>query len=268
MAAGVMVNPIGLANPALRAIPHRNHARKRTEWLIGYATAQLVLPCDLAGASFNGGAVPTATRQCGARTSHNESHMTTTTKRQSHPMLLAAGMALILFCAVGISAIMGWIPNSIGHTVDTPTVALEQPVVVAEKPKSAQTKKVVKPVHVASMAPAVKAVCASCGVIESVRNVETRGDGSGVGAVGGAVVGGLLGNQVGGGNGKKAMTVVGAIGGALAGNQIEKSMKSTTSYEIVVRMENGSNQIIHEANQPAWRNGDHVKIVDGIIRSA
>jgi outer membrane lipoprotein SlyB len=105
-------------------------------------------------------------------------------------------------------------------------------------------------------------------VIESVRAIETRGDGSGVGAVGGAVVGGLLGNQVGGGHGKDAMTVVGAIGGAMAGNQIEKSVKSNTSYEIVVRMENGSSRVMHEANQPSWRNGDRVKVVDGTIRSA
>ena len=181
-------------------------------------------------------------------------------------MLLAAGMALILFCAAGISAIMGWIPNSTGRTADAPAVV--QPVAVAAKPKPAPAKMAVRPVHAADMAPAVRTACASCGVIESVRTVETRGDGSGVGAVGGAVVGGLLGNQVGGGNGKKAMTVVGAIGGALAGNQIEKSMQSTTSYEIVVRMESGANQIIHDSNRPVWRNGDHVKVVDGIIRSA
>jgi uncharacterized protein YcfJ len=34
------------------------------------------------------------------------------------------------------------------------------------------------------------------------------------------VVGGLLGNQVGGGNGKKLATVAGVIGGGLLGNQI------------------------------------------------
>ncbi len=36
----------------------------------------------------------------------------------------------------------------------------------------------------------------------------------------GAVVGGLLGNQVGGGNGKKLATVAGVIGGGMLGNQI------------------------------------------------
>ena len=36
----------------------------------------------------------------------------------------------------------------------------------------------------------------------------------------GAVVGGLLGNQIGGGNGKKLATVAGVIGGGMLGNQI------------------------------------------------
>jgi uncharacterized protein YcfJ len=39
----------------------------------------------------------------------------------------------------------------------------------------------------------------------------------------GAVVGGLLGNQVGGGNGKKLATIAGVIGGGMLGNQIANS---------------------------------------------
>jgi uncharacterized protein YcfJ len=40
----------------------------------------------------------------------------------------------------------------------------------------------------------------------------------GIGA--GAVIGGLLGNQVGGGNGKKLATVAGIIGGGYLGNEV------------------------------------------------
>jgi uncharacterized protein YcfJ len=79
-------------------------------------------------------------------------------------------------------------------------------------------------------------------------------------------VGGLLGNQVGGGHGKQAMTVVGAIGGAFAGNQIERQAKATRSYETTVRMNNGSSRTIAQGTQPEWRDGDHVKIVDGAVR--
>jgi uncharacterized protein YcfJ len=43
-----------------------------------------------------------------------------------------------------------------------------------------------------------------------------------VGTVAGAVVGGVIGHQLGGGNGKTALTVGGAVAGGYAGNQIEK----------------------------------------------
>ncbi len=46
----------------------------------------------------------------------------------------------------------------------------------------------------------------------------------------GAVVGGLLGNQVGGGNGKKIATVVGAVGGGYAGNQVQGRMQAGDTY--------------------------------------
>jgi len=109
--------------------------------------------------------------------------------------------------------------------------------------------------------------CAECGVIDSIREVTTKGEGSGLGVIGGAVVGGLLGNQVGAGSGKDVATVAGAVGGAVAGNQIEKSVKSTKSYDIIVRFEDGSSRVIHEENATAWRPGDQVKVINGVIRS-
>jgi len=121
--------------------------------------------------------------------------------------------------------------------------------------------------HAANVTTQAQANCAECGVIDSIREVTTKGEGSGLGVVGGAVVGGLLGNQVGAGSGKDAATVVGAVGGAVAGNQIEKSVKSTKSYDITVRFEDGSSRVFHEENAPAWRPGDRVKVINGVIRS-
>ncbi|WP_313338763.1 glycine zipper 2TM domain-containing protein [Stutzerimonas nitrititolerans] len=46
----------------------------------------------------------------------------------------------------------------------------------------------------------------------------------------GAVVGGLLGNQVGGGSGKKIATVAGAVGGGYAGNQVQGRMQANDTY--------------------------------------
>jgi uncharacterized protein YcfJ len=46
----------------------------------------------------------------------------------------------------------------------------------------------------------------------------------------GAVVGGLLGNRVGGGNGKVLATVAGAAAGGYAGNKIEEKMQQGNTY--------------------------------------
>jgi len=46
----------------------------------------------------------------------------------------------------------------------------------------------------------------------------------------GAVVGGLLGNRVGGGNGKVLATVAGAAAGGFAGNKIEEKMQQGNTY--------------------------------------
>jgi len=103
---------------------------------------------------------------------------------------------------------------------------------------------------VVAQAPAPKAVaCADCGTVEAVTAVQREGQVNGVavgnttvglGTVAGGVIGGLLGNQVGGGNGKTAMTVLGAAGGAFAGNKIEQNMKKVTVYQVRVRMNDGS----------------------------
>ena len=51
----------------------------------------------------------------------------------------------------------------------------------------------------------------------------------------GAVVGGLLGNQVGGGNGKKLATVAGAVAGGAAGRQIQGNHQQKTGDRVVER---------------------------------
>ena len=189
-----------------------------------------------------------------------------------HPLAWAAGIAVVLFSAVGIGAVMGWIPTSMGGQGDSAALETEARNGNAPAPTRSQTSPVQRkaPVQVANSSPAparASTRCAECGVIESVREINAKGSASGVGAVGGAVVGGLLGNQVGGGRGQDVMTVVGAVGGALAGNEVEKRVKSTKSYAITVRFDDGSSREINEANPPAWRAGDKVKVVNGVIQS-
>jgi outer membrane lipoprotein SlyB len=185
-------------------------------------------------------------------------------------VIWVAGVALTLFCAVGIAALMGWIPNSIGGPSDNAAISQHMTNTVAPAVPKAHMSTASHPAPMVQTAPmhvAAVAACAECGVIESVREVDAKGKGSGIGAVGGAVVGGLLGNQVGAGRGKDVMTVVGAVGGGLAGNEVEKRMKTTKSYEVTVRLNDGSSRVISEAGLPTWHIGDKVKVVNGAIQS-
>jgi len=106
--------------------------------------------------------------------------------------------------------------------------------------------------------------CYNCGVVESVHAIQQQAPTSGVGAAAGALLGGVLGHQVGGGNGKTLATIAGAVGGGLAGNAVEQNKNTTSGYEIIVRMEDGSRQrfIIKEQR---WRSGDQVRIDNGNI---
>jgi outer membrane lipoprotein SlyB len=204
--------------------------------------------------------------------------------RTTHPLIIIAAITVTLFSLVGIGAVLGWIPTSVGGNTGAAPVAQapEQAKAQPEPAKPAEAKPVVKqtkprpiaktepPQPVAQAVvppppPMVAAVCRECAVIEEVREVEKAGQTSGVGAVGGAVVGGVIGHQVGRGRGKDVATVLGAIGGGVAGNQIEKNVKKTMEYQIVVRYENGTKGLFIQATPPTWRIGDKVKIINGTI---
>lgn len=278
-------------------------------------------------------------------------------RHPQHPLLIAAAVAVIVFCGAGTAAILGWLPSSIGGAPATSELsqtdrallasrlqdgasrsspysaspgaspgashtlaALDAPATDAERdaaryraaqraenqrmddlraardreaqrdaadaaahrptqqeldraalynngPVSTPQPAARKPAPRHAATEAVPARwCTHCGNIESVREVTQRAQGSGLGAAGGAVLGGLLGNQVGGGNGRKLATVAGAVGGAVVGNQVEGNLKATRSYEIRVRLDDGGARTFHQQSAAGWRPGDRVKVVNGTLR--
>jgi outer membrane lipoprotein SlyB len=106
----------------------------------------------------------------------------------------------------------------------------------------------------------VKSDCADCGTVASVTPRKTKGKATWVGTAGGAVAGGLLGNQVGGGTGKTIATVGGAAAGAVAGREIEKRTNKKEVFDIVINMDNGSVKTITKDVRPALQAGNKVKV--------
>ena len=267
----------------------------------------------------------------------------TSMRTRQHPLLLIAALAVILFCAVGIAAVMGWLPSSHGSNrnglsdadraalsaglqqpaASTPAsyAATQQPAAsLPGQPATSLPGQPVAPAPVtapayAATAPTVSSTygdsgaqgstgsgggyvtapatayaspdaerearparvaqadtgsrwCSNCGNIESIREITTRARGSGVGAGAGAILGGLLGNQIGSGRGRTLATAAGAVGGAVMGNQVEGNMHAYHSYEIRVRLDDGTLRTFHQRSVPAWRNGDRVRIVKGTLHTA
>lgn len=214
-----------------------------------------------------------------------------------HPALLVAAVTVSAFALAGIGVLTGVIPSSFGTATTPPPViqpASETTVVPSVPQEPAATASTAAPAPTARPAPAkppvakaakpaptrtaaaanaeqplpaapVAVICKNCGAIESIREIAHDGDGSGLGAVAGGVVGAVLGNQVGGGRGKSAATLLGGIGGAVAGHQIEKSQKKRFTYEIVVRFDDGTSQVLTQETAPSWRLGDRVKLVNGTL---
>jgi outer membrane lipoprotein SlyB len=108
-------------------------------------------------------------------------------------------------------------------------------------------------------------VCSNCGVIESITPVKEEGKGTALGAVAGGLAGLVVGNQVGGGNGKTIAKIAGAAGGAYLGNKVEKKVRGTTHYDIKVRLDNGTETTISQDNQPTLAVGAPVQIVSGTV---
>ena len=102
--------------------------------------------------------------------------------------------------------------------------------------------------------------CDDCGHVTSVSKVKHKGEGGVVGIVGGAVVGGLLGNQVGKGNGKTVATVAGAAAGGYAGNEVQKHVTSKEVWVTKVQMKDGSTRTFEQEAAPAWKSGSVVRV--------
>ncbi|HTP72251.1 MAG TPA: glycine zipper 2TM domain-containing protein [Burkholderiaceae bacterium] len=118
--------------------------------------------------------------------------------------------------------------------------------------------------------PAVKVAAAPpSNTVGAVTQIDPITDSAptGVGAVAGGALGGVLGHQFGKGDGKKAMTVLGAIGGAVAGHQVEKSYTTKViGYRVQVQLDNGETRTFEWAQLDGLKVGDRVRVDQGQLR--
>ncbi|MCE4058886.1 glycine zipper 2TM domain-containing protein [Pandoraea sputorum] len=221
--------------------------------------------------------------------------------RRMHPLVAAAAGSIVVVSLLGVAAITGVLPvakstdgpassgNSSQYALTSPqppslsaqsqtqpsTTAAQQQAQYATQQQAAERAPAPQPSYAQQTAAPAQptqqqaAACSTCGTVQSVQPIRTEGHASGLGAVGGAVAGGLLGNQFGAGNGRTAMTVVGALGGGLAGNEVEKRVRSDTVYRVYVRMDTGKTRYWTYQSAPGVQPGDRVRLENnGLVRAS
>ncbi len=103
------------------------------------------------------------------------------------------------------------------------------------------------------------------GTIQTVE-VIPRKQGLGLGTLAGAAVGGIVGNQVGGGTGRTVATAAGAAGGAYVGHEIERRRGANDPiYKVTIKMDDGSTQSFAQEAAPTVKQGDRISITNGVL---
>ncbi|SAK39143.1 outer membrane lipoprotein [Caballeronia hypogeia] len=212
-----------------------------------------------------------------------------------HPLVAAAAVSVILACGTGVAAMTGLLPSSkatattvtASPLVDTQTAkaqpvaqstqavtqpATQQPASLPRAVRGHHPMPAHRPAPVqedASYAPpAASAYDPYAGEVTAVNTVQSAQPTTGIGAIGGAVVGGLAGTQIGQGRGRTAATIIGAIGGGLAGNQIEHVVHKATTYQVQVRMNDGSVRNFNYEGAPGVAIGQKVRVAGDTLTPA
>lgn len=172
-----------------------------------------------------------------------------------YPALVIAAISVTLFSLLGIAALTGVMPSARSN---------QQEAAVAKAASTGKSGQASAPAATSKTRVAA-ASCAACGTVQSVTTVERPASTTGVGAVAGGLTGALLGSQLGNGGGRTVTTIAGGAGGAYLGNKIEQNTSRTTAYKIVVRMEDGSQRTIYQAEPPNVVIGGPVQIVGNSV---
>lgn len=102
------------------------------------------------------------------------------------------------------------------------------------------------------------------GTITALRQVQIQADsraGGIIGTGGGAVIGGLLGSQIGGGSGRRLATAAGAIGGAVAGSNVEESTNRVTAWEMEIQRDDGMEVVVVQKADRNFEVGQRVRLI-------
>ena len=104
------------------------------------------------------------------------------------------------------------------------------------------------------------------GRVESIQVAKVPdSDHVGMGTVVGGLIGGLIANQIGGGNGKMLATAAGAGSGAYAGHELEMKDRPREVYRIRVQLDSGDYRTVSQDSDADLNVGNRVHIDNGHV---
>lgn len=143
-----------------------------------------------------------------------------------NPLVIVAVVSVIIFSLVGIAAMTGQMPV-VNSDISVPAVRGE---VSGIKPN-------ITPIIMEKRASAQQMKranpCVDCGVVDSIIVNDVNGDGGGAGTV--------------------------------SGREFEKNINKPAAYQVKVRMDDGTDRVISQHDQPVFDPGEKVKIINGIV---
>ncbi|WP_017774205.1 glycine zipper 2TM domain-containing protein [Paraburkholderia kururiensis] len=213
-------------------------------------------------------------------------------RNRLHPLVAGAAVSVILASAAGVAAMTGILPLSKASTAEPAAMQSASAPVVGAASTTASAVQAAQPAPTyAQTAPRTAPEQAPArpkphhyrapqttysnggeaqpyaqqrqpyvGEVASITPVQTAEPTTGLGALGGAVAGGLIGNQIGNGRGRTVATIAGALGGGLAGNGIEHAVRKATTYQVQVRMQDGSYRNFTYQTPPSVQVGERVRV--------
>ncbi len=160
--------------------------------------------------------------------------------KRIHPLVAVAAVSVTLFSLVGIAAITGYLPNSQGANRDASVNEMQTSTQSSRAEEGTPSDELSGKKHATKSAHQNQVVHAQQPGVQGDGAVTAQHNSAGaagtqpqttqapaaqnspIGIGVGAVIGGVLGNQIGSGDGKTLATIAGAIGGGYIGNEVAK----------------------------------------------
>ena len=178
-------------------------------------------------------------------------------KPKPHPAGIAAAA---VYLAISV-AIVGWsLPNR-GSARDSTTLTTTLPDAALRDTTEVDSP----PVHMIGKT-RNKMNCVGCGVIESMRRIDTREEIVGWCGVGDAAGTPVSGNLVDGGQHSDLATLADTVADVVAGDRRARKSRVTSQHQIVVRFRDGSRHVFNEETPRTVRVGDRIQVIAGAVR--